>query len=99
MNFVRGMYTVDLNMAQCVSAIVIGLNEVPAVCHLEHNFTIQDSDSGIWQTVIKNFSGEGQTVLIIKDTVESGTMWCNIDPRKEPLPVLKMFKCAIQSES
>ena len=74
MHFVGGMYTADLNMAQCVSAIVIGFNEVPAACQLEHNFIVQDSDSAMWQAVINNFSSEGQTVLIIKDEAEPGTM-------------------------
>ena len=64
------MYTADLNMVQCVSAIVIGFNEVPAACQLGHNFIIQHSDCAMWQAVIKKFSNEGQTVMMQLNQVQ-----------------------------
>ena len=44
-------------MVHCVSAIVIGSNEMSSACGIRQNFTVHDNEDDMWKTVITNFTG------------------------------------------
>ena len=66
----------DPTLEKCVTAIVVGFHELPAGCGLQKNFLVNDSASDMWRDVISNYSTEGQTIMILRDTADPGTCTC-----------------------